>query len=105
MRSGWGSDWLNASTVMPELFGETGGFNLSQVVDDEFNAKVQDALTTLDRNEQGVKWQELNKYAMEQAWAIPHLFGKGQALAGSKVGNVYLWYAWGYVPFGDLYIK
>jgi peptide/nickel transport system substrate-binding protein len=105
MRSGWGPDWLNASTVIPELFGETGGFNLSQVVDDDFNAKVQAALATLDRTEQGKQWQELNKYAMEQAWAIPHLFSKGQAITGSKIGNVYLWYAWGYLAFGDLYVK
>ena len=105
MRSGWGPDWLNASTVVPELFGETGGFNLSQVVDDTFNANVQDAQKTLDRAEQGQKWAELNKYAMEQAWVIPHLFGKTQAIWGSKIGNGYLWYPYGSLAFGDLYVK
>ena len=40
MWSGWGPDWPNASTVIPELFSQEGGFNLSQVVDDEFDAKV-----------------------------------------------------------------
>lgn len=104
MRSGWGPDWLNASTVIPELFGETGGFNLSQVKDDAFNAKVQDALATLDRTEQGKKWQELNTYAAEQAWVIPNLFSKAQALWGSKIGNGYLWYPYGSLAFGDLYV-
>lgn len=28
-RGGWAADWLNSSTVLPELFGE-GGFNISQ---------------------------------------------------------------------------
>lgn len=27
MRAGWAADWANASTVIPELFGEGGGFN------------------------------------------------------------------------------
>ncbi len=105
MRSGWAPDWANASTVLPELFGESGGFNLSQVQDTEFNAKVQEALKTLDRTAQGKIWQELNTYAAEQAWVIPHLFGKAQNIWGSKVGNGYLWFAYGSLAYGDLYVK
>jgi peptide/nickel transport system substrate-binding protein len=105
MRSGWAPDWPNASTVLPELFGSTGGFNLSQVKDADFDAKVKDALTTLDRTAQGAKWAELNTYAMQNAWAIPHLFAKAQALAGSKVGNVYMWFPYGTYAYGDLYVK
>jgi hypothetical protein len=33
-RSGWGPDWANASTVIPELFCDCGGFNLSQNSED-----------------------------------------------------------------------
>ena len=40
MWAGWGPDWPNASTVIPELFTQAGGFNLSQVDDKAFNAKV-----------------------------------------------------------------
>lgn len=105
MRSGWAPDWANASTVIPELFGETGGFNLSQVKDDAFNAKVQAALKTLDRTEQGKLWAELNTYAAEQAWTIPHLFAKTQSIWGSKIGNGYLWFPYGSLAFGDLYVK
>ena len=43
MRSGWAPDWQNASTIIPELFGQTGGFNLSQVKDDAYEAKIQEA--------------------------------------------------------------
>ena len=38
--AGWGPDWPNASTVIPALFTPAGGFNLSQVDDKAFNAKV-----------------------------------------------------------------
>ncbi len=105
MRSGWAPDWANASTVLPELFGETGGFNLSQVQDTEFNAKVTEAQKTLDRTAQGKLWQELNTYAAEQAWTIPHLFGKAQSVWGSKIGNGYLWFAYGSLAYGDLYVE
>ena len=49
MWSGWGPDWPNASTVIPELFTEAGGFNLSQVKDKAFAAKVQEAKINTDR--------------------------------------------------------
>jgi peptide/nickel transport system substrate-binding protein len=105
MRSGWAPDWLNASTVLPELFGATGGFNLSQVKDEAYEAQLQEALKILDRTEQGKAWQELNKVAMQNAYAIPHLFGKAQALWGSKIGNGYMWFPYGSLAFGDLYVK
>ena len=40
MWAGWGPDWPNASTVVPELFTKAGGFNLSQVDDKACDAKV-----------------------------------------------------------------
>ena len=43
MCAGWGPDWPNASTVIPPLFTPAGGFDLSQVDDKAFNAKVNDA--------------------------------------------------------------
>ena len=103
--AGWGPDWQNASTVIPELFGATGGFNLSRVEDPAFEALVQEALANTDREAQATQWKELNKYAMEQGWAVPTRFGKIQYLWGSKVGNAYLWDAYGSLPFGALYVK
>ncbi len=38
--AGWGPDWLNASTVIPELFTPTGGFDLSRADDKAFNEKA-----------------------------------------------------------------
>lgn len=102
--AGWGPDWQNASTVIPELFGANGGFNLSRVDDPAFEEQVQVALGTIDRTAQADLWKDLNKQAMEQAWAVPTRFGKVQYLWGSKVGNAFLWDAYGSLPFGDLYV-
>ena len=47
--------------VIPELFTPAGGFNLSQVDDKDFNAKVQEAKENPDRAAQSEQWKELNK--------------------------------------------
>ena len=105
MRSGWAPDWQNASTVIPELFGKTGGFNLGLVDDPAFEAKVQEAAAMTDRAAQGKAWQALNKEAMQNAWVVPTVFGKAQYLWGSKIGNGYLWDPYGSLAYGDLYVK
>ena len=103
--AGWGPDWQNASTVIPELFGANGGFTLSRVNDPAYEAEVQAALAMTDRAAQAEAWKALNKKAMEQAWVVPTRFGKIQYLWGSKVGNGFLWDAYGSFAFGDLYVK
>jgi len=112
MWAGWGPDWPNASTVIPELFTPAGGFNLSQADDKDFNARVQEAKENPDRDAQSEQWKELNKYAMEQVMAIPTRFGRSQAIAGSKVktasgdgGNVYLWAPYTSWPYVDMYVE
>lgn len=110
--AGWGPDWSNASTVIPELFTPSGGFNLSQADDKAFNAKVADAKAEIDRDAQAEMWKSLNKDAMAQAWVVPTRFGREQRLAGSKVGaatgtdgHVYIWAPYGSWSYGDLYVK
>jgi peptide/nickel transport system substrate-binding protein len=110
--AGWGPDWLNASTVIPELFAKGGGFNLSQADDKAFNAKALAAKGEADRAKQGELWKELNKQAMQNAWVLPTRFGREQRIAGSKVGaasgdggQVYLWAPYGSWSYADLYVK
>jgi peptide/nickel transport system substrate-binding protein len=103
--AGWGPDWPNASTIIAPLYTQVGGWDLSQVDDEDFNAKVQDALTTLDRGEQATKWQALDKEAQLHAWTIPTFFGRSQTLAGTKVGPVYRWPAYGSWPYGIMYVE
>ena len=52
INAGWGPDWPNASTIIPELFTPTGGFNLSQFDDTAFNARSDAAKVELDRAKQ-----------------------------------------------------
>ncbi len=105
--AGWGPDWPNASTVIPELFTPSGGFNLSQADDPDFNAKSDAAKVEPDRQTQATMWQELNTNAMEQGFAIPTRFGKDQRLAGTGIGpdTIYLWPAYGSWPFGAMWVK
>ncbi len=99
-RAGWAPDWANASTVIPELFTEAGGFPMSQNWGDPaykaFKEKSDAALAEPDRKKQGKMWAELNQYVMDQMWVIPGVFSKTQEIWGSGLGGVYLLGATGF---------
>lgn len=103
--TGWGPDWPNASTIVAPLYTEVGGWDLSKVNDADFEAKIQDAFATIDRAEQATKWQALNKEAVQKGWIVPTFFGRSQTLAGTKIGPVYRWPAYGSWPYGVMYVK
>lgn len=105
MAGGWGPDWPNASTVIPPLFTVEGGWDLSRVDDKAFNEKVQAASVELDRAKQATMWQELNKEAAKNMWVIPLRFGRDQRMAGSKVGPIYSWPAYGSWPYAEMYVQ
>lgn len=102
---GWGADWPNASTVVPDLFTQKGGWDLSQVDDAAFNTAVDAALAELDRTKQEADWQALNKQATNNVWIIPTFFGLSYNIAGDKIGGVYRWPAYGSWPYGVMYVK
>jgi peptide/nickel transport system substrate-binding protein len=105
---GWAPDWANASTVVPELFTETGGFPMSQNWSDPaypaFKAMIDKALIESDRKKQGEMWAAANQYAMDQMWVIPSVFSKSQDVWGSKLGGVFFWEPQGTASFGDIYV-
>ena len=107
--AGWGADWANASTVLPELFTQEGGFNLSQNWNDPAYAafkKLSDAgKNETNRAKQAAIWKQASQYVMDQYWIIRPIFGKGQFQWGSKVGGVYYWEPQGTFLFGSLYVK
>jgi peptide/nickel transport system substrate-binding protein len=105
INGGWGSDWPNASTVIPELLAGNGGWNLSRWKDEAFTAESDKAKEILDRAAQGEAWAALNKQAMEQVPAIPLRFTKQQRMWGSKVGGVYFWAPYGSWGYTDLYVQ
>jgi peptide/nickel transport system substrate-binding protein len=103
---GWGPDWPNASTVIPPLFTQEGGWDLSQVDDPAFNQKIKDAQTELDRATQSKMWQDLNKEAMLHAWVIPTRFNTAQVIAGNKLGGVdYQWPPYGSWDYSRIFVK
>lgn len=102
---GWGADWPNASTVIPPLFTQKGGWDLSQVDDPAFNAKVEAAQVELDRPTQEKMWQALNSEASQNVYTIPTFFGLSQTIAGTKVGSIFRWAAYGSWPYGAMYVK
>ncbi len=101
---GWGPDWLNASTVIPELFTPVGGFNLSLWDNEEFTTASDEAKLIADREAQGQAWADLNKQAMADVLVVPTRFGKMQGLIGSKVGNAYPWAPYGSWPYANMYV-
>ncbi len=109
--AGWGPDWPNASTIIPPLFTNKGGWNLSRVDqgnagtnDPQWNDKVSAALSELDHATQATMWQDLNKEAMQNVYAIPTTFGLTQTIGGTKIGGLYQWAPYGSWPYGDLYV-
>ncbi|HUW78759.1 MAG TPA: ABC transporter substrate-binding protein [Candidatus Nanopelagicaceae bacterium] len=107
--AGWGADWANASTVIPQLYIVNGGFDLSQNGDDPnyaaFAAKVDLAMKTTDRQTQATMWKELDKTAMENFWVLPTRFGKAQFVWGTAVGGGFYWLPQGNPAFGKMWVK
>jgi len=105
INAGWAPDWPNASTIIPELFTPSGGFNLSEYDNAEFNAASDAAKIEIDRAKQAVMWQDLNKKAMQDVVAVPTRFGLSQRMAGTQVGQIYLWPAYGSWPYAQMFVK
>ncbi len=108
-RSGWAADWQNPSTILPELFGNSGGFNLSQNINDPryslFNSLLSDANDEINREKQAIIWQEANQFAVDRVWAIPLSFNKYSTIYGTKIGGAFNWSPYGTYNFNSLYIK
>lgn len=100
--AGWAPDWVNASTVIPELFTPAGGFALSQYDDAAWVKRVTDAKAMTDRAAQAKEWQALNTEAARLGLILPTRFGLEQRLAGSKVTGAYIWGPYGSWPYAVL---
>ena len=107
--AGWGADWANASTVIPELFASFGGFNLSQNSGDpnykKFEDKVNLAMKTTDRKKQAAMWKALDAEAMKNFWVLPTTFGKAQEVWGSQLAGVFFWVPQGNPAYGKIWIN
>jgi peptide/nickel transport system substrate-binding protein len=106
---GWGADWANASTVLPELYASFGGWNLSKNQADPavkgFSKRAQAAISETDRAKQAKLWKALDKEAARNFWSLPHKFGKAQEVWGSGLQNVFFWVPQGNPAYGKIWIK
>ena len=106
--AGWGPDWPNASTVIPPLFTDNGGFNLSRITAEtypDWYTDITAALGELDRDTQMGLWQELNTFAVSEGWVIPYRFGLSQVVAGNSLGNTdYQWAPYGSWAYQELFV-
>jgi peptide/nickel transport system substrate-binding protein len=100
--SAWGCDWPAASTIIPPLFTDSGGWNLSRVHDQDFINQVREALTTVDRTDQAARWQDLNREAMRRAYVVPMSFSRTELLGGTRVGPLYYWTPFASWPFAEM---
>lgn len=107
--AGWGPDWANASTVLPELFGKDGGFNVNKTWYDakysSFASLLKSANGATNRATQSGFWIKMNQFAMDQAWVIPTFFTKTQRIWGSNIGGNYQWAPYGSYAYNDVYLK
>ena len=104
--AGWGPDWPNASTVMAPLFTPEGGWDLSRVRSanyPNFYNRVVANVSQTDRAAQATEWHALNTEAVTHMFVIPTVFGLAHTIAGSGVGNLYRWAAYGSWPYAQLY--
>lgn len=74
--AGWCKDWADAVTFFdPLMHGdnilESGNSNYSEVDDPELNRMIDEAASTSDPTERAAKWEEVNRYATEQAYWVP----------------------------------
>lgn len=74
--AGWCKDWADAVTFFdPLMHGdnilESGNSNYSEVNDPELNSMIDEAAGTADPTERAAKWEEVNRYATEQAYWVP----------------------------------
>lgn len=108
-RSGWAADWANASTVIPDLFTQNGGFDLDQNWNDpsyaDFAAKVAAAQGETNRAAQMKDWQALAQFVMDQYWISTPIFNVDQYQWGSKVGGAQYWLPQGALIFSNLYVQ
>ncbi|MFM8896811.1 MAG: hypothetical protein ACKOE2_15955, partial [Actinomycetales bacterium] len=70
--------------------------------DQAWNDQVKAASQELDRAKQATMWQALNTDAAKKMLVIPTRFGRDQRMAGTKVGPVYSWPAYGSWPYAAM---
>ncbi|MFE2944354.1 ABC transporter substrate-binding protein [Streptomyces sp. NPDC059255] len=93
MMMAWGADWptgygfldsiVNGAAIKP-----SGGTNLMELNDPKINKALTDGIGTLDVNERGEKWAEVDKLVLENASAVPLFYRKNLLYRPDSATNV-----------------
>lgn len=106
---GWGYDIPDGSTIYPPLFQGTkifdGSSNYCRLNDPKVNDLIDQALAKPTTAESLPLWQQVDKYIVEQAFAIPRFVIKTAPILGSKVKGVYMSPIYGNPTVQDGYIS
>ena len=105
-RSGWVYDYVGYDNGMYPLFStETiGADNSAKFSNAQFDSLVSTARSTSDLKKQADLYQQAEKIALEQAVAIPLIWGRWSHVVSSKVDR-YPQSATGFVDFADVTLK
>ncbi|WP_328468853.1 ABC transporter substrate-binding protein [Streptomyces sp. NBC_00448] len=109
-RTGWGSDWPNASTVIPptqdgRLIADDDP-NYSHLNDPKVNTEIDRISKITDLNQQAAEWQTLAETIMKtDAPSIPYLYDKYYNIYGEGLGGVSYNSAYGTINPNTIYVK
>jgi peptide/nickel transport system substrate-binding protein len=108
--AGWCKDWADAVTFFdPLMHGdnilESGNSNYSEVDDPELNQMIDDAAATADPTERAAKWEEVNRYATEQAYWVPWSWDEDILPFSEDAVNVFYHYNYSLIDWTNVGVQ
>ncbi|MDQ3953364.1 MAG: ABC transporter substrate-binding protein [Actinomycetota bacterium] len=108
--AGWCKDWADAVTFFdPLMHGDniltSGNSNYSEVDDPELNEMIDDAAATADATERAAKWEEVNRYATEQAYWVPWSWDEDIMPYSEDAVNVYYHYNYSLIDWPNVGVR
>jgi peptide/nickel transport system substrate-binding protein len=102
----WQPDIPSANANIQPLFQSTeiggGGYNVSRYNNPAIDQLITEAQATVDPNEAGRKWAEIDKKILADSPVVPLIYTRNSYLHGSKVGNVTIGKFPAYVDYRQL---
>ena len=108
--AGWCKDWADAVTFFdPLMHGdnilESGNSNYSEVNDPELNKMIDEAAATSDPTERAAKWEEVNRYATEQAYWVPWSWDEDILPYSEDAVNVFYHYNYSLIDWTNVGVQ
>ena len=89
--SSWQPDMPSPNANLTPLFESTqignGNYNLARYANEEVDAALLEASSTLDADEAAAKWAAVDKRIMEDSPVVPLIYSKNSFIHGSGVEN------------------